>query len=97
MKTGKTQISRQRRRITFELYAPEAREAFLVGEFNQWDCQAHPMKSNGNGVWTKRMLLPPGQFAYKFFVDSQWVADPHNERTRPDGFGSLNSVVNVLD
>lgn len=86
----------RRRRITFELHAPEAKEAYLVGEFTGWDRTALPMKKNGNGVWVKQVLLPPGQFEYKFFVDSRWMADPRNDRTCPNGFGSANSIVNVL-
>jgi glycosidase len=32
---------------------------------------------------------------YKFNVDGNWMADPSNMRTSPDGFGASNSVVRV--
>ncbi len=30
---------------------------------------------------------------YKFVVDGNWIADPANPRSSPDGFGGMNSVV----
>jgi glycosidase len=32
---------------------------------------------------------------YKFNVDGNWIADPANMRTSPDGYGAQNSVVRV--
>ncbi len=32
---------------------------------------------------------------YKLVVDGQWIADPANARSTPDGFGGRNSVVRV--
>jgi 1,4-alpha-glucan branching enzyme len=35
-----------KRKIKFELSAPEAKEVSLVGNFNQWNIQANPMKKD---------------------------------------------------
>jgi 1,4-alpha-glucan branching enzyme len=86
----------QRRKITFSLVAPQAREVYLVGEFNQWRAGVHPMRNEGNGVWRKSLMLPEGKFEYKFLVDSQWLADPANERVCTNCFGTKNSVVSVV-
>jgi len=32
-------------------WAPAARSLSLIGDFNQWDTQAHPMKKNEKGIW----------------------------------------------
>ena len=94
----KNSISKQKagkRRITFSVEAVDAKEVCLAGEFNDWKVGAHPMKNDGNGRWVKPLLLPEGQFEYKFLVDNQWVVDPQNERVCPNCFGTQNSVLNV--
>lgn len=32
-------------------WAPNAKEAYLIGDFNSWDNHCHPMLSNQYGVW----------------------------------------------
>jgi 1,4-alpha-glucan branching enzyme len=86
---------KKRKRITFSIEALEAKEVFLVGEFNGWKTGAHPMKKNGTGIWTKPLMLPEGRFEYKFLIDNNWVADPQNERSCSNCFGTQNSIVSV--
>ncbi|WP_432557875.1 1,4-alpha-glucan branching protein GlgB [Granulicoccus sp. GXG6511] len=66
----------------FTVWAPNAREVRLVGEFNGWNADAHPMELiPGSGVWG---LFVPGVGAgavYKYKIhgaDGRWVdkADP---------------------
>ena len=46
------------RGTSFAVWAPNARAIRLVGDFNQWDSSAHPMRSLGSsGVWE---LYVPG-------------------------------------
>ncbi|OQE32955.1 hypothetical protein PENFLA_c001G10184 [Penicillium flavigenum] len=37
--------------IKYQEWAPNAKEASLVGEFNNWDVNANPMTKNSFGVW----------------------------------------------
>ena len=46
----------KRKKITFSLEAVDAREVHLVGEFNDWKAEAHPMKNDGKGMWVKTLL-----------------------------------------
>ncbi|MBU1341360.1 MAG: glycogen-binding domain-containing protein [Proteobacteria bacterium] len=85
----------KRKKISFTLEAVDAKEVYLLGEFNNWKHGAHPMKNNGKGRWAKQLQLPEGRFEYKFLVDNQWVADPENEWACPNCFGTRNSIVNV--
>ncbi|KAI9015855.1 1,4-alpha-glucan-branching enzyme GBE1 [Phycomyces nitens] len=43
--------------ITYREWAPNAVTASLVGDFNNWDVNAHPMKKNEYGVF--EIVLPP--------------------------------------
>lgn len=94
----KKSISKQktkRKKVRFSCVAVEANDVHLVGEFNAWKAGAHPMRNDGKGVWVKHLFLPEGRFEYKFLVDNRWVADPQNERSCPNCFGSENSIVVV--
>ena len=95
MKTSAAVKKNRKRRITFSLESDTAKSVHLVGEFNDWKVGAHAMTNKGEGVWVKSVLLPEGQFEYKFIVDEQWVADPLNERCCPNCFGTRNSIVHV--
>ena len=87
----------KRRRILFSIYEPQAHEVAVVGDFNTWDRALHPMKSDGNGLWQKVMLLPPGQYEYKFIVDGQWRIDTNNPNRCPNCFGTVNNILQVQD
>ncbi|PFH51282.1 glycoside hydrolase family 13 protein [Amanita thiersii Skay4041] len=43
--------------VLYREWAPNAKEAFLVGDFNEWSRISHPMKKNEYGVW--EIVVPP--------------------------------------
>jgi 1,4-alpha-glucan branching enzyme len=93
-KTHSKQNNKQRS-WTFSLEAPEAKEVFLMGDFNDWNPGKHPMRKDENGIWKKQVMLSPGNYEYKFLVDGQWKEDPRNNRRCPNRFGSYNSVIRL--
>ena len=86
--TGKTSKHREK----FTLDAPRAHEVILAGDFNDWSTNKHKMKRVDNGHWSRSILLPPGQYEYKFVVDGQWWDDPANPQKVPNAHGTLNSL-----
>jgi 1,4-alpha-glucan branching enzyme len=82
--------------IQFSFNAGEAKQVSLVGEFNNWNPDADPMQKDENGTWTKKIMLPPGDIEYKFWVDGQWIQDPENLRVCPNCFGTRNNIVKVI-
>lgn len=48
-------IHRVRGGWVYREWAPNAEKLFLVGDFNQWDQTAHPMKKLENGVWELKL------------------------------------------
>jgi len=85
----------KRRRVTFSFESSDAKEVILMGDFNHWNSKKHPMKSNGNGMWKKSVMIPPGRYEYKLLVDRQWEEDPQNDQTCLNGFGTYNNVLNL--
>ncbi|MFQ5576379.1 MAG: 1,4-alpha-glucan branching protein GlgB [Anaerolineae bacterium] len=58
--------------VHFAVWAPNARAVHLVGDFNYWDSDQHPMQSLGeSGIWTRfEPGLGPGTL-YKFRITAQ--------------------------
>jgi 1,4-alpha-glucan branching enzyme len=94
--TVKTENNPKAIDVTFALECGEAQEVYLCGDFNEWSPRALRMiRPNGNGLWEKRLALPPGRYEYKFVVDGTWTSDPKERESAANLFGSTNSVLVV--
>lgn len=90
---GKESIKRHR--INFVYNNADAIEVRLVGNFNDWNVNISVMKHDGNGTWRKTVMLPSGEYEYKFLVDGQWENDPSNANARVNCFGTTNNLIQV--
>jgi len=69
--------------VRFAVWAPNAEDVTVAGEFNDWDIRRHPMRRRNGGVW--ELFIPGlGQGAvYKYNVRSRFAgyqqlkADPY--------------------
>ncbi len=86
-------------RITFTLpkiAASDAKNVCIVGDFNNWNIHANPMKKLKNGDYTIKLDLEPGkEYQYRYFIDeliweNDWNADKYVRSLYGD---SDNSVV----
>ena len=84
-----------KRRVTFALLAPEAREVYVCGSFNDWELTRTPMKPDGKGNWKALVMLSPGTYEYRIRVDGDWIDDPAAESYVPNSFGTCNGVREV--
>jgi len=84
--------------VLFRYKNSNAHRVNLVGDFNDWSPSADPMADeNGDGEFTLFYPLGVGTYAYKFLIDGKnWVSDPANPSSEPDGFNGRNSVVKVI-
>ena len=70
--------------IVFAVWAPNASQVNLVGEFNEWDDRLHPMNSSDSGIWT---LFIPGlkeYTVYKYLITGQ--SGEKFDKSDPYGF-----------
>jgi 1,4-alpha-glucan branching enzyme len=86
----------KRKSIEFAIEKPNAHQVILLGDFNQWDPKTNPMRRDENGVWRETVMISPGRYEYRFFVDGNWCNDPQNTLRCPNCFGSENDVIEVL-
>lgn len=66
-----------------------------MGDFNDWDPVAHPMKRQPDGAWAAQVPLADGRHHYRFLVDGKSMLDPRAEGVDRDHTGEKVSVVAV--
>jgi hypothetical protein len=62
--------------VNFFCLAPEARAVSVVGDFNDWHPNVHPMRQLADGSWHLQIPLNHGHHHYAFLVDGTPVLDP---------------------
>jgi len=55
------------------------------------------MEQDEDGIWKVSMMIPPGKYEYKLFVDGQWRLDSGNSQTVLNSLGTENNVLNVFE
>jgi chromosome partitioning protein len=81
---------------TFRLDAPQANSVYVCGTFNEWVIDESCRMKKEDGIWVARLPLARGQYRYQFVVDGRWWSDPANEWRESNGFGDMNSVIEVF-
>lgn len=88
-------------KVTFRLEkaaAPEAANVSLVGDFNDWNVYATPMKRLKDGAFKVDVTLEPGRsYEYRYLIDEmRWENDWDADRYVRSTFGNCdNSVVDL--
>lgn len=63
--------------VSFLCTAPQAEKVTIMGDFNDWDPDAHPMERRPDGSWGLDVPLNHGHHHYLFCVDGKSVLDPN--------------------
>lgn len=83
--------------VVFQFHAPDAEAVEVLGSFNGWKPGTMVMEGpDAAGYWHTRAEIPAGRHEYVFLMNGrQWVEDPSATIQRPDGFGRVNSVLEM--
>ncbi len=65
----------------FVCHAAEAKHVSLIGDFNDWHPNTHPMKRQPDGAWVAQVQLCHGHHHYLFYVDGKERLDPRSQGT----------------
>lgn len=80
-------------RVTFRLYAPEAKKVEVTGDFKPTEWQTLPMERSSEGLWTVTTpVLPAEMYLYSFTVDGVRTVDPGNSYVNRD----VTTVSNIF-
>ncbi len=88
-------------RVTFKIpaeLAVDAEKAFLLGEFNEWDVEAHPMKQRKDGSFSTTVSLDAGQdYRFRYLLDEdRWINDTDADDLVPNRFGGQDCIVSCV-
>ena len=85
--------------VQFGFVAPQASSVALVGDFNDWDPKATPLRAaSTGGVWSVEVPIQPGRHLYAFVVDGTvWRPDPAAPKATGEDFGEPNSALTVAE
>jgi len=96
--TSTTDPERSLVKVTFALPAHDVDQPVSVlGDFNNWDPHAHPMKKRSNGTCSAVVEVPAGSaFRFKYLAaDGTWFCDPEAEAVVPDEYHVVDSLLVV--
>ena len=82
-------------KVVLNVNAPDAKEVYLAGEFNNWKLDENSRMEQTNGCWTKHLNLNSGKYRYRFVIDGNWSEDPANPLTQLNTYGTLDSLLEV--
>jgi 1,4-alpha-glucan branching enzyme len=93
--------SRKVCKVTFRfprIAAPGAKSVCIVGDFNDWNIYANPMKRLKQGDFTITLELEPGrEYQFRYLVDgSRWENDWNADKYVKSPFGDSDNSVIVL-
>jgi chromosome partitioning protein len=81
--------------VAFSIAAPDAKEVFLVGDFNDWKLEESNRMKKDKDIWTKRMKLGLGNYRYRFVIDGTWTEDPNNPNKQLNPYGQMDSLIEL--
>lgn len=78
----------------FVFFRPTARRVCILGDFNNWQGGVVPMFRMPDGCWRARLLLPEGEYRFRYRADGQWFTDYAAFGLEPGQTG-LDSIVRL--
>lgn len=83
------------RTVNFVCHAPYAHSVSVVGDFNEWNPSANPMKQMPDKAWMTSVALKHGHHRYAFLVDGRLALDPRAQGITRNDNGERVSLVPV--
>jgi len=84
-------------RHTFRYEIPQdkaPKSVQLAGSMTNWSPDQASF-TQGEAFWEYTMALNPGVYQYQLVVDGDWILDPANPETVPNGMGGTNSQLTI--
>ena len=82
-------------KVTFSVIAKNAKEASVVGDFNNWNIADGSMEKLKNGTFKSLLEIPKdASYEFKYVVDGEFVNEPEaDSQVWNDFAGAENSVL----
>lgn len=90
----KQQVDKHEMKVTFAV-VDDGHPVSLVGEFNGWSPDAHPLKKRSNGTRSTSVVLENGRhtvFRY-LAADGSYFDDADGDGIEPNGLGQTHTLL----
>ena len=81
--------------VVFLCLETAASKVTVMGDFNDWDPDAHPMQQQFDGAWRLEIPLNHGHHHYLFCIDGRACLDPRAQGIARNHKGEKVSLVAV--
>jgi chromosome partitioning protein len=81
--------------VDLTLQAPDAKNVYVAGDFNNWRTDDESMMKLEDGTWKLKVNLPAGRYRYRFVKDGEWIEDPANKNHALNPYGQMDSLIEV--
>lgn len=93
----RTPLDTETVKITF-IVPDDGRQVAVIGDFNDWQTDLHPLRRRSNGMRSVALTVPAGTvLRFRYVVadaDSYlYVDDPDADGLEPNGFGQTHAVL----
>jgi 1,4-alpha-glucan branching enzyme len=86
-------------RVTFKIPAEQAdaQAAAVLGEFNGWNADTHPMERRKDGSFSATVTIDAGRpYRFRYLLDGQrWKNDEAADALVPNQFGTEDSLLSL--
>jgi len=86
-------------RVTFKIPAEQAKAqaAAVLGEFNGWNADLHPMERRKDGSFSATVTVETGRpYRFRYLLDGRhWTNDEAADALVPNQFGGEDSVLSL--
>jgi 1,4-alpha-glucan branching enzyme len=90
----KQKLSSDEVKVTFSL-VDDGRPVSLIGDFNEWNPQVHPLRRRANGTRSVAVVFNRGQLARFRYLAAEdcFFDDPDGDAIEPNGIGQTHTVL----
>jgi len=78
----------------FVLYSDNSKDVEIMGSFTNWK-KLKLSRIGQTGYWEIRLPINKGEHKYSFIVDGSIMSDPTATLFEDDGFGNVNSILEI--
>ena len=85
-------------RVTFKVpKGLEAESVVLLGDFNEWETQANPLKVRKDGSWSTTVSIKADrEYRFRYLVDGErWINDDEVDHLVANRFGGQDGLLEV--
>ncbi len=86
--------SKKKVMLSFNPHGKKYKSVQIAGVFNGWT-PSRTLLEWHDTAWQQVVFLEDGKYPYQVVLDGEWMLDPDNDVTAPNGQGGLNSVLVV--